>query len=935
MVTNKGFDYPAFRLSSNFVIDTSDERVLMQGLRIAVIGESGSGKSWTMALIAEQAIVQGLQVMIIDPHGEYWTFAEKFPGVVVIGGGNADLPLDEDAIDVYAEAYRQGKILDFNLKEIFTDEEAYGRMVEKILRQLWKVQVNEARPAIWLMEEAHLECPQEKGADVMRRVGLIKGIATGGRKFGVLLILGTQRPAELHKCCAGNTPVLLEKLGLRRISGLVKGAELLKSDETGDWMRLKAPIRVQSLNINGQRGFNRYFNMKTVEMIYRQKVEQTIEITTRAGRYFRVTTNQPFWCLDKGIKEKRAEELSSKDYLLIPRFLPTFDARIVPNQFVREWPKKWPRKQIDLPVSISPELGEFLGLFLSEGSLDDNDISFTNSLATLRERFQFLLRNLFGLESSNPGQGNRTPDVRVASSRLAAFLRTMGAVTSKGKTVPDLIMTAQRDVIEAFIKAYIQGDGHVREDGNIVICTKRLAMARRLCYLMQMLGFLVTKDKGADAYYIRTIKGRRYEKLSLGKKVRRQFYGDKIKEVKRNMNPCYVYDLVDCGNFIGGSLPTPIHNTPLSQCWLRVFGKLTEKLDRDAVKDYMRPLNPDALKSLVTGEFYVYGWGSEPFKTTITSKRLTRHGAETPLIAPIERVEIAERASIDELRKMVEDRLKQKTEERSEIAVLKGKLTASEKTINQLREKSNIADVLKEAYAGLSSGAGAGAVPPETLARIKELEGLERQLQGIEAELKEAKEQNAVLEAQVLELSGMKEGVSAIRRGFQLLGIGNGAAAARVDTHRIVEEVMKKMPAPVHTGKVVLEAKEYILKDYQRQEVDRIMAAVSKLTNEQKDLLRFVSGVGRVDRREAARAVFSHSTKSFSNRSWADTWNKDRLFPLVDIGAVRWDSSHSAIVYILPETIKRKLEVYKPTAAEIDQVVATVATIFAREKVAK
>lgn len=574
MTLNKGGVYPAFRLSSDFTIDTADDRVLKQGLRVAVIGESGSGKSWTMALIAEQAIAQGLQVMMIDPHGEYWTFAEKFPGVVVVGGDNADLPLGEDAIGVYAEAYRQGKILDFNLKEVFTDEETYGRMVEKILRQIWRVQVNDPRPAIWIMEEAHMECPQEKSPDVMRRVGLVKGIATGGRKFGVLLIMGTQRPAELHK-------------------------------------------------------------------------------------------------------------------------------------------------------------------------------------------------------------------------------------------------------------------------------------------------------------------------------------------------------------------------TPLSQCWLRVFGKLTEKLDRDAVKDYMKPLSPDALKSLVTGEFYVYGWAAEPFKTTITSERLTRHGAETPLIAPIERVEIAERASIDELRKMVEEKIKQKTEERSEIADLRGKLTTAERTMGQLREKANIADVLREAAAGLAAGGGAGAVPPETLARLEDLENTERTVQTLEVDLKQAKGQVTQLVARVRELEGVDKGLALLRQGLQALGLWNGSAAAEdIDIGHIVNEVLQRMPASAQ-GANVLEAREYILKDYQQQEVDRILAAVSELTEDQKDLLRFVCGVGRVERREAARAVFAHSIKSFSNRSWADTWNRDRLFPLVDIGAVRWDSNHSSIVYILPETIKRRLEVYKPTPAEIDQVVATVGDILARAKVNK
>lgn len=560
--------FPQFRLADNFIIDTADDRVQKQGLRIALIGESGSGKSWTMAILAEQAIEQGLQVMFIDPHGEYHTFAERFPGVIIIGGENADLPLVEEAIDIYAQAYRQGKILDFSLKEIFTDEELYGRMVERILRALWKVQVSEARPAIWILEEAHLECPQEKSADVMRRVGLVKGIATGGRKFGVLLILGTQRPAELHK-------------------------------------------------------------------------------------------------------------------------------------------------------------------------------------------------------------------------------------------------------------------------------------------------------------------------------------------------------------------------TPLSQCWLRVFGKLTEKLDRDAVKDYMKPLNPDALKSLVTGEFFVYGLGPEPFKTTITSERLTRHGAETPLIAPIERVETAERASIEELREMVEKTLKQKAEEQSEITRLKGDLTKANKSIEQLREKANIADVLREAAAAMASGSPqAAAIPSETLARLEELEKREGEVQGLQDQVKDYAERVGILEGQLDGYRQLQEGLESLRRGLADLELFPQGAGASVDIDAIAAEVAKKMPAG--QGYALLEPKEFILKDYQRREVDRLLGAVSKLSNEQKDLLRFMAGVVRVERREAARAVFGHSVGSFQNRSWSDKWNKERLFPLVDIGAVTWDQKHGMINYCLRETIERRLEVYKPSPQEVEQVVAMVAAEFAR-----
>ncbi|GAI83281.1 unnamed protein product [marine sediment metagenome] len=167
-----------------------------------------------------------------------------------------------------------------------------------------------------------------------------------------------------------------------------------------------------------------------------------------------------------------------------------------------------------------------------------------------------------------------------------------------------------------------------------------------------------------------------------------------------------------------------------------------------------------------------------------------------------------------------------------------------------------------------------------------------------------------------------------LHRGFELLGVFPGGAT--VDIDRIVAEAVKRMP----TGQsYILEAKEFILKDYQQREVGRILEAISGLTAEQKDLLRFLAGVGKVERREAARAVFAQSPSSFSNRAWGDKWNKERLLPVVDIGAAIWDSKHGMIIYSLPETVKRQLEVYRPTPQEVEQVVAAAETIFAKGKV--
>ena len=250
-----------FRISENLCIDTDAEVVKKQGLRIAVIGESGSGKSWTMAVFGEQAIQQGLQVVFIDVHGEYWVFREVFENVLVIGGENADLPLNPDILPVYAEAYKQGFSLDFNFREWLADEYEYGMLVERILRTLWRVQVNNPRPVLWVLEEAHLIAPQLKTREVLKRVSLIKGIATGGRKFGILLLMGTQRPAELDKTLLSQCYIrffgkLTERLDRKAVEDYLKplSSDVLKTLRTGEfyvygWFEKPTLVHVTSKRI--------------------------------------------------------------------------------------------------------------------------------------------------------------------------------------------------------------------------------------------------------------------------------------------------------------------------------------------------------------------------------------------------------------------------------------------------------------------------------------------------------------------------------------------------------------------------------------------------------------------------------------------------------------------------------------------------------------
>lgn len=72
-------------------------------------------------------------------------------------------------------------------------------VVDKVLRETWGVAVNEGlkRPVFFVLEEAHNFVPGGAGAQ-SQAAAIIKRIASEGRKFGLFMVLITQRPYKVH-----------------------------------------------------------------------------------------------------------------------------------------------------------------------------------------------------------------------------------------------------------------------------------------------------------------------------------------------------------------------------------------------------------------------------------------------------------------------------------------------------------------------------------------------------------------------------------------------------------------------------------------------------------------------------------------------------------------------------------------------------------------
>ncbi len=181
--------------------------------RLAVVGTSGSGKTYATKGLLEPLLQAGARVCIVDPLGVWWGLRLAADGmtpaaspVVVFGGAHADVPLTSgmgaalgrlvgtqalacvvDVSDLGSGAARRGFMTAFT-------EALYDSNTE---------------PLHLVLDEADLWAPQRVPPDGADLLGRVEEIVRRGRARGFVPWLITQRPAVLHKDVLSQADILV------------------------------------------------------------------------------------------------------------------------------------------------------------------------------------------------------------------------------------------------------------------------------------------------------------------------------------------------------------------------------------------------------------------------------------------------------------------------------------------------------------------------------------------------------------------------------------------------------------------------------------------------------------------------------------------------------------------------------------------------------
>lgn len=164
--------------------------------RMLVTANAGGGKSYFLRLLAE-LLFPHVQVIIIDPEGEYFTLREKF-GYALI----SHMPGSDSQPHILSAALLAHRLLEHKISAVCDISELKAPVrhtwIRLFLESLMEAPRHLRRRVVIIVDEAHLYCP-EKGFGESEASSAMLDIATRGRKRGYTAVFASQRHAKVAK----------------------------------------------------------------------------------------------------------------------------------------------------------------------------------------------------------------------------------------------------------------------------------------------------------------------------------------------------------------------------------------------------------------------------------------------------------------------------------------------------------------------------------------------------------------------------------------------------------------------------------------------------------------------------------------------------------------------------------------------------------------
>jgi len=152
---------------------------------------------------------------------------------------------------------------------------------------------------------------------------------------------------------------------------------------------------------------------------------------------------------------------------------------------------------IPLKIKLGVEVAELFGYYCAEGSIVSDkkrpnsfhlNFSFSKKETELADRVVKLLDTCFGVDARFVLR-DTTLAVSISKASLALLFESLAGERSTKKRVPEMLFDAPREVVKAFLDAYIEGDGHRFSNGKVGSTTVSKELAYGVGWLALKCGY--------------------------------------------------------------------------------------------------------------------------------------------------------------------------------------------------------------------------------------------------------------------------------------------------------------------------------------------------------------------------------------------------------------------------------------------------------------
>ncbi len=162
-----------------------------------VTGKSGSGKSNSASVVAEELLEAGYPLLIVDTDGEYYGLKEEYEMLHAGADEECDIQIGPEHAEQMASLALEENVPIILDVSGYLDEAEADELLRETARQLFIKEKKLKKPFLLVVEEVHEYIPEGGGIGETGKM-LIK-IGKRGRKHGLGIMGISQRPADVKK----------------------------------------------------------------------------------------------------------------------------------------------------------------------------------------------------------------------------------------------------------------------------------------------------------------------------------------------------------------------------------------------------------------------------------------------------------------------------------------------------------------------------------------------------------------------------------------------------------------------------------------------------------------------------------------------------------------------------------------------------------------